>query len=484
MLSADVLVVGGGITGAGVARDAAMRGLQTVLIEQSDFASGTSSRSSRLLHGGLRYLAQGQIRLVREASVEKMRLCRLAPHLCHPLQFFFPVWQGDAWALWKLALGVRIYDLLCGGRNLGRSASFSASGLAASVPGLRQAGLKGGVAYFDALTNDARLVIDTLRSAANSGASLHSYCRLVSANRTGSFWACDVHDLETNEFWQVQAAAVVNATGAWAQGIAHSSVHLRLTKGVHLVVDRDRLPVESAVVLSEGQRILFVIPWGERLILGTTDTDYQGDPAAVRTGAEDVHYILNVVNGAFPGARITVSDVISTWAGVRPLIAPRHINADAPSSVPRRHEIRMPEPGWFDVAGGKLTTYRLMAEQVVDRIGAFLNRRLPESPTRNGPLNPGEADSLAAAGVLPPPLEAPVVDRCCRREWTRHLNDLLLRRTSWHYYYPVQARVGEQASHWMARAEGWTEERRRGELAGYYAEVETSGYCQPPPSAR
>jgi len=460
---ADLLVIGGGITGAGAARDAAMRGLSTVLVEQADFASGTSSRSSRLIHGGLRYLEQGQIGLVREASLEKVRLSRIAPHLCQPLRFLFPVWRGEHWPLWKLAAGVHLYDLLCNGRNLGRSRTFSANAILAEAPALRESGLKGGVAYYDALTNDARLVIDTLRSAAANGAAVYNYSRLVSAERANGTWHCIVRDQEKGDCWEIQAATVVNAAGAWAQSIPHSSVHLRLTKGVHLVIDRGRLPVDSAVVLSEEARILFVIPWGERLILGTTDTDYPGDPAAVGTDAGDVDYILDVVNRAFPRAGIDADDVISTWAGVRPLIAPPRGSKSAPSEIPRSHEIRMPHPGWFDVAGGKLTTYRLMAEQVVDDIARHLGRNVAACATARVPLVE-ESTGLTPAGVLPPPLDSQVVEHCCRHEWTRHLSDLLIRRTSWHYYYRDRACIAEQASHWMAQAAGWTEERRRDEL--------------------
>jgi glycerol-3-phosphate dehydrogenase len=464
----DVLIVGGGITGAGTARDAAMRGLSTVLIEQADFASGTSSRSSRLLHGGLRYLAQGDVGLVHEASVEKVRLSRLAPHLCDPLRFYFPVWQGDAWVKWKLSIGVRIYDLLCGGRNLGASKSHNRATLLTEVPGLREAGLQGGVSYFDALTNDSRLVIDTLRSADRAGARVHNYMCLVSAEPEGAGWNCVVRVEVNQEQIKIHAGAVVNATGAWAQRIQHSSVRLRLTKGVHLVIDRSRLPVSGAVVLSEGKRILFVIPWGERIILGTTDTDYDGDPASVRTDARDIAYVLDVVNKAFPKARIGSDDLISSWAGVRPLIAPRAVKAGTPSDTSRSHEVRSPEPGWFDVAGGKLTTYRLMAEQVVDQLCTHLGSGHTKSETGRTALFADAAGS-AYSGVLPPPLCREVVQHCCRHEWAHHLDDVVLRRTSWQHYQHPEDRAAEAASHWMAEELGWNEQRRLAELDRYWS---------------
>lgn len=214
--SFDVLIVGGGIVGAGVARDSAMRGLRTLLVEQADFASGTSSRSSRLLHGGLRYLAQGRVGLVREASMEKVLLGKIAPHLCKPLPFVFPVWKGDQWSLWKLAAGVHLYDLLCSGRNFGRSSIIGPARLKAEVPQLKQQGLKGAVRYFDALTNDARLVIDTLRSAAAAGASLLNYTKLMSAQRRRSEWHCELRDELSRCSFEVRARAIVNAAGAWA----------------------------------------------------------------------------------------------------------------------------------------------------------------------------------------------------------------------------------------------------------------------------
>ena len=463
----DLLVVGGGIVGAGVARDAASRGLRTLLVEQADFASGTSSRSSRLFHGGLRYLAQGRIGLVHEASVEKMRLSRIAPHLTQPLPFLFPVWRGEEWSLWKLSLGVRIYDLLCGGRNLGRSATLSTADALKEIPGLRPGGLQGATRHYDALTNDARLVLDTLRSAETAGATLRNYTSFVSGSPAGTGWTGEIRDELTGATAQVEAAAVVNAAGAWASRLPHSSVRLRLTKGIHAVIDRTRLPVDEAIILSEGKRILFVIPWGERIILGTTDTDYEGDPAEVRTEPKDLAYVLGVVNGAFPEARLDPTDVISTWAGVRPLIASGQEESGAPSDVSRGHVIRMPEPGWFDVAGGKLTTYRHMAEQTVDQVGRFLRRPLPPSRTAEEELEVGPF-----SGVLPPPVSAAVVAESCRREWAVHLDDVLLRRTSWHFYHRGRRQIAEQVAGWMAEQLGWDQARQTEELERYYAVVD------------
>ncbi|HYO25863.1 MAG TPA: glycerol-3-phosphate dehydrogenase/oxidase, partial [Lacipirellulaceae bacterium] len=361
----DVLVLGGGIVGAGVARDAAMRGLRTALVEQQDFAAGTSSRSSRLLHGGIRYLAQGRIALVREASREKAVLGRIAPHLAAPLPFLFPTRRGTPWSWWKLSAGVRLYDLLCGLRNFGRSSSLSVEGVVQLLPGLNRDRLTGAVRYFDALTNDARLVIDTLGSASRHGATVLNRVQFRGAERDGGLWRCELGDARSGATVRAATRTIVNATGPWSDRLPRSKTTLRLTKGVHLVVDRRRFPVPEAVVMAEGDRILFAIPWGERVILGTTDTDYQGSLEHPSCDAADVHYVLEVVNATFPTAELAPGDVISVWAGLRPLVADPH---GKPSDISRRHEIAMNNPGWWDVTGGKLTTYRLMAEETVDRI--------------------------------------------------------------------------------------------------------------------
>src|SRR2546428_356104 len=225
----DLLVIGGGIVGAGVARDAAIRGLRVGLIEQQDFAFGTSSRSSRLLHGGLRYLAQGRLGLVREASLEKRVLHRIAPHLAEPLPFIFPTYRGTDWPLWQLRIGVKLYDSLCSGKNLGKSRSLTREEVLRAMPKLNPQDLTGAVRYFDALTNDARLVLDTLRSAANAGATVLNYARFKDATRGSDMWKCEVRDELMGKEQGVLARTVVNATGPWAGNLPHSRVKLRLT---------------------------------------------------------------------------------------------------------------------------------------------------------------------------------------------------------------------------------------------------------------
>jgi len=483
----DVLVIGGGIVGSGVARDAAMRGLRTGLIEQYDFAWGTSSRSSRLLHGGLRYLAQGRVRLVREASVEKRIIHHIAPHVAEPLAFIFPSYRRSGWPLWQLRIGVKIYDLLCGGQNFGRSTALSRRALRDTLPGLTEERLSGAVRYFDGLTNDARLVIDTLRSAANHGALLENYCRFEGARRTHDGWVCDVHDTLADRPLTVETRCVVNAAGPWADRFEQSGVGLRLTKGVHLVIDRERLPVPDAVVMVDANRILFAIPWGERVILGTTDTDFDGHIEDVRCEDDDVHYILEIVNRSFPQAALVPGDVVGAWAGLRPLIAAAReggarlpvtgetgtgvLPADKrgrPSDISRRHIIRQGEPGWWDVAGGKLTTYRLMGEQTVDRLLTYLHRKADPCRTAVEPLLP-PVQVQGISGMLPPEVTRKVVEHYCRNEWAVHLADVMVRRTSWHHYRHDRSAVAEQVAGWMADLLGWDDERRAREMDSYKA---------------
>jgi len=459
----DVLIIGGGIVGSGVARDAAMRGLRVGLVEQHDFAFGTSSRSSRLLHGGLRYLAQGRVGLVHEASVEKKVIHHIAPHLADPLPFIFPTYRGNRdWVLWQLKIGVKIYDLLCGGRNLGKSTWLNQSEVLQRVPGLASAGLNGAVRYYDGVTNDARLTIDTLRSAAASGAAVLNYCRYKDAVRS-DLWECELEDRLAQRAFIVRARAVVNATGPWAEGLPHSHVKLRATKGIHFVVERARAPVTETVVMTEGKRILFVIPWGERTIIGTTDTDYNGSLDDVRADASDIAYVLKVTNQHFPAAKLTERDIISAWAGLRPLVADPN---GKPSDISRAHEVHNPEPRWWDVAGGKLTTYRLMGEQTVDQIVKALKAKHSKCRTAEEPLLPA-SETKGVSGIVPPELGRRPVEHYVGKEWAVHLDDVMVRRTSWHYYFRDAATKAGQVADWMGELLGWSEETRRAELDRY-----------------
>ena len=263
------------------------------------------------------------------------------------------------------------------------------------------------------------------------------------------------------------ARCVVNAAGPWAAAIPHSSLRLRLTKGVHLVIDRQRLPLPSAVVMTAGSRILFGIPWGERVILGTTDTDYEGPPEAVSTDEADIAYILEIVNANFPAAGLTPADVIRTWAGLRPLI---DTGQGGPSDISRAHQIRMPEPGWFDVAGGKLTTYRRIAQQVVDRIVGYQGRKAEPCRTATEPLLLPE-QAGGAQRHSSPAGPADLVEHYCRHEWAVHLDDVMIRRTSWHYYHADAAKIACEVAGWMAGVLGWDAARQAAEVERYYRSI-------------
>lgn len=461
----DVLIIGGGIVGSGVARDAAMRGLNVGLVEQNDFASGTSSRSSRLLHGGLRYLAQGRVGLVREASLEKRIVQDIAPHLAEPLPFVFPTYRGTQWKRWKLGIGVKIYDLLCNGRNFGRSQTLSKDKTRDTLPGINPDGLTGAVRYFDGLTQDARLVIDTLRSASNHGARVCNYIRYDEASLNNNLWECRLRDSLNDQAFTLHAHTVINAAGPWADRMKHGRTKLRLTKGVHLVIDRDRLPLPDAVVMAQGSRILFAIPWGERMILGTTDTDYNGPLANPSCDPQDVEYVLNVTNSVFPNASLSIEDVLASWSGLRPLVA-KGDAAGTPSDTSRSHSIGMTEPGWIDVAGGKLTTYRLMAEQTVDRIVEHLAKDVKPCQTADQPLLP--SDSLAGSGITPPEVTRQQVEHYCQNEWATHLDDIMIRRSSWAHYHKDPDAIAEKVAGWMAEFFQWDQRRVDDEMARYH----------------
>ena len=458
----DLLIIGGGIVGSGVARDAAMRGLKVLLVEQHDFAFGTSGRSSKLLHGGLRYLAQMRIGLVREASREKTILHRIAPHLAMPLAFIFPTYRRSAWSRWKLRIGVTVYDWLCGGGNLGKSKTLSSKQTSELLPGLDPNRLTGAVRYFDGFTNDARLVIDTLQAAEQNNATLRNYCKFVDAKQNGDVWECKLHDLISDLPITIKTKAIVNATGPWSDQIPQSKTHLRPTKGAHLVIERSRLPVPDAVVVVDANRILFAIPWGERVILGTTDTDYDGPLDSIYCETEDAEYILRIMNGAFPNAKLNQSDIVSTWAGLRPLL---YQPGKHPSDISRKHEIKSSVKGWIDVTGGKLTTYRLIAEQVVDQVIRQFPGSYKDCTTATVPILSDE--NHGASAVIPPEVSEQVVKKICEKEWVIHLSDLMIRRTSWLYYHQNHLKIAKDVVHWMADSFNWDASKIELELSSY-----------------
>jgi glycerol-3-phosphate dehydrogenase len=399
---ADLLVIGGGITGAGIARDAAMRGLTTVLVDQSDFGAGTSSRSSRLVHGGLRYLEQGDYRLVFEALHERRILLNIAPHLVRPLPFVFPVHQGDRVPFWKLTAGVGFYALLALFRNVGSIRILGKRALLAAEPALRERGLVGATRYYDAQCDDARLVLATIRSAMRHGARAANYMVVDALEKAGGVvHGAKVKDVLTGETGTIQAKVVVNATGPWSDLLRrledpNATPLLRITKGAHVMVPRSRIGHESAITMTSpiDGRVMFALPWGEFSYIGTTDTDTTESGDRVRVSEEDIVYLLRSANAYFPNAHLTESDVVSAWAGLRPMVAPT--SAMGASEVPREHQISRGPEGMLSIIGGKLTTYRRMAAEMVDRVEEELHRmdgraRGQKAETDIEPLPGGEA---------------------------------------------------------------------------------------------
>lgn len=404
----DVLVIGGGIVGVGVARDAAMRGLRVGLVERGDLGGGTSSRSSRLIHGGLRYLEHGAIRLVAEALRERRVLLTIAPHLVWPMAFTFPVRRGDRVSRWKLAAGMWLYDLLAFARRLRRHRTLGKRGVLEAEPTLRDRGLVGGAQYWDAQCDDARLVLATARSAIRHKALMLTYAEVIGfVEEKGQVVGAEVLDRFSTERRLVRAAVIVNATGPWTDEVRRlenpkAEPLLRLTRGSHVVVARERLGLRGGVTFTSriDGRVMFALPWGLQAYVGTTDDDLAAGESIddVATTRDDLVYLLRSVNAEFPGAHLTRDDVIATWSGLRPLLDYRP-NAAA-SAVSREHAIVKGDRGVWTVAGGKLTTYRSMAAEVVDRVAADLKDRTgratrPRAATDTEPLIGGEARNLA-----------------------------------------------------------------------------------------
>jgi glycerol-3-phosphate dehydrogenase len=398
----DLLVIGGGITGAGVLRDAAMRGLRAALVDRGDFGAGTSSRSSRLIHGGLRYLEHRQWRLVFEALRERSTLLRLAPHLVRPLGFVFPVYRGDRVSRWKLALGLGLYRLLAAGGNVPRPRMFGKAGLLTLEPNLRVRNLTGGGLYYDAQCDDARLVIATIRTAIRHGAVALNYApvtRLVTEG--GRLVGAEISPGPDNGPGPalIRAKVIVNATGPWTDQLRRmedpaASPLLRLTSGTHLVVRRSRLGHTRGITFTSpvDGRVMFVLPMGDHSYIGTTDTDFAGDdPDQVRMTPADEEYLLRSVNAIFPHARLAPDDVVTSWSGLRPLLA--QDPAAHPGTISREHRIVTGPLGLLTVTGGKLTTFRKMASEVVDQVFHQLNAQPVTAPTETEPLIGGEAPS-------------------------------------------------------------------------------------------
>ena len=388
----DMLIVGGGITGAGVAREAALAGFRTALVERDDFASGTSSRSSRLVHGGVRYLEHGHISLVFESSRERRLLLQLAPHLVRPLAFTWPVYRGARVPLWKMRAGLTLYDALSLFRNA-RHRSLSREGVLAAEPALSPHGMVGGARYWDAATDDSRLTLASALAAREAGASVANHVSIVagthdigSARRLTGVVA---QDGLTGATFPIQARVVINATGPWSDATAAltgspQGSQLLGSAGSHVAVPRSRVGNNDAVTIVSplDGRVMFVLPAGAHTIIGTTERPAQSGPDDIRATRAEVTYLLQSVNRCFPFAQLTMDDVVSAWCGIRPLAAARAGEHSA-NAASREHAITHRADGLVCITGGKLTTYRAMAADVL----SHARNELPKSGALPSPTH-------------------------------------------------------------------------------------------------
>jgi glycerol-3-phosphate dehydrogenase len=514
----DLVVVGGGITGAGVLRDAASRGLRALLLDRADFASGTSGRSSKLVHGGLRYIGEGHLGVVRTACRERDRLRAQVPNLVRSVPFLLPAYRGSKLPLWQVRAVLWAYAGLAGFRRSARVRMLAPPEVTSRVPALRSALLRGAGLYHDARVDDARLVIETLKSARRLGAAAVNHAEVVSFLRDveGLRGVC-VRDKTSGRHFEIRARAIVNAAGPAVERVRGLDApvarqELRPAKGIHLVIPRRRVRTEVAITYEAADgRHLFVVPWDDMALIGTSDSFSDEIDAPVVT-IEEVHYLLAWANHVFPQAGLTTNDLCSVFAGVRPLAASG--DEDRPSSVSREERLYRDRSGLISAAGGKLTTYRATGQRIVDRV----LRRLP--PERRAELGPSRTAQLplrdddfdraafeselvsrygvarwraahlvstygaAAAALLeqaPPALRAPIgasrftlaeIPWCFATECPASLADLLEHRVRMALWaagqgLPELSLVARVA----AEAAGWDTERARAEADGYVAAV-------------
>ena len=388
----DLVVIGGGVVGAGTALDAATRGLSIALIEQRDWASGTSSRSSKLIHGGLRYLEQLDLGLVREALREQTLLLeRICPHLVQPVPFLYPL-THPLWERAYIGAGTLLYDLIAGRRALPRHRHLTRRGVLARFPGLRGDRLVGGIQYWDAQVDDARHTLALVRTARSHGAVTLSSVRAEGFLMSGARVAgVSARCLETGRVLAIKGSQVVNATGVWTDSVqklaGRGRIHVRASKGIHLVVPRDRIHGDAGLILRTEKSVLFVIPWESHWIIGTTDTDWNLDLSHPAASRRDIDYLLERVNAVL-AQPLRHEDIEGVYAGLRPLLTGE---SEATSQLSREHAVSQSVSGLITVAGGKYTTYRVMAKDVVDVAARGLDQKVPECCTQEIPL-------LGAAG--------------------------------------------------------------------------------------
>jgi glycerol-3-phosphate dehydrogenase len=433
----DILVIGGGVTGAHAARDAALRGLSVALLEKDDFAFGTSSRSTKLIHGGLRYLEKYEFKLVREACQERERMLRLAPHLSHLRPFIYVLYQGYPESMFLLNMGLTIYDIFSGNPFQRRHRMLNATRLLAIEPHLNPSGLKGGGLYYDSLTDDARFTVDTVKGACAAGALAANYMEAAGLlTENGRISGAEVIDRISGAGGVVRARQVVNCAGVWVDKVrfleeGQRSRLLRPTKGVHITVRKKDFPLKHAVFLRspKDQRVVWPIPAldDDLVYIGTTDTDYNGSIDHVTATPQDIDYLLGVANFTIPESRLGYEHIVGTWAGLRPLIKPE--GELATSAVSREHKIFTSPGGLLNIAGGKLTTARIMGLQVIDEAARLLGEvhgihGVRPSPSGSVPLSGGEAEQIAQAARELPRLP---IREAVRQRWLMYYGGNALR---------------------------------------------------------
>lgn len=384
----DLLVIGGGITGVGIALDAASRGLKTALVEKNDFAFGTSSRSTKLIHGGLRYLKQLEFGLVKEVGSERAVVHSLARHLVVPEKMLLPLYERKGLGYWLTSIGLKVYDFLAGVKPEDQRKMLTRPQTLRYEPLLRPEGVKGGAIYAEYRTDDARLTIEIAKTAASHNADLVNYMQTTDfIYENDQIAGVQVRDILSGHLFPISAKVVVSAAGPWVDelreiNLSRTGKRLHLTKGVHIVVAHQKFPVHQAIYFDvEDGRMIFAIPRGRVTYIGTTDTTYEGNKDRVIATSEDAAYLIRGVNATFSGVHLTMDDIESTWAGLRPLI---HEEGKSTSELSRKDEIFESPSGLISIAGGKLTGYRKMAERVVNLVikKHFATRRLKPSVTQ------------------------------------------------------------------------------------------------------
>ena len=429
----DIIVIGGGATGVGCAVDAASRGFDVLLVEQSDFGKGTSSRSTKLVHGGVRYLAQGNISLVREALKERGILLRNAPHVVHKQEFIVPCYSQ--WKRFYYGIGLKIYDLLSGKNSLGKSRILSRSETAERLPTVNQVGLSGGVLYYDGQFDDTRLLIDLVRTAHDHGAAVLNYARVTSLvkNVDGKVNGVEFEDKLSGEKFRIKAKASINATGAFCDVVRSMSDEtskpiVTLSQGIHLVFDRSFLPCDSAVMIpktSDG-RVLFCIPWHGHTLVGTTDTPITEADLEPKALEAEIDFVLDTA-GEYLTKKPSREDILSIFTGIRPLV--KSGAARNTASLSRGHTIEIDSSNLLTITGGKWTTYRHMAEDAVDQAMAIARIDDRKSITSNLAINAPMAPSDAQLLDSELPYTRGDVIRAVREEMAQSVEDVLARRT-------------------------------------------------------